>query len=518
MTIPASYFVSATPGVLTAGGNALVMNGLFLTENVAMPTGTVLNFASLAAVGAFFGLSSAEYAAAIIYFAGSQNSTLKPGGMLFAAYNVAARSGFLQGGSLAGLSLTQLQAIAPGTLTITIAGTPETSSSINLSAATSFSNAATIITTAFTSPAFAVTWDAVASAFVVTSTATGVTETIAFATGAIAASLALTQATGAFLSQGAAIDTPASGIANAFANSQNWSTLVTLFEPNLADKSNFAIALNALDDEFLYDAWDSDPNAGVAGNQTCFGYVAQQAKYGCVSVVSADPALAAATGTTVAALALNAAVFIAGAIASVNFKQLNGRRSLAFQSSGSIQPTCANLQIAKNLIANGYNFYASTATANQGFVFLYNGQMAGSPFVSIVRFINQIYLNSQMQLTLLTLLTATGVGYEPEDFGLIRVSLVGSPGSGTFGTGPIADALAFGSIKTNVSLSAAQVSELNLAAGVNAASVVQTAGFYLQILDPGAPARQAGQSPIINLWYTDGGDVLQITLGSIDIL
>ncbi len=517
MTIPASFIASAKPGVLAAGGNSLVMNGLFLTENLAMPTGTVLNFASLAAVGSFFGLSSAEYAAAVIYFAGYVGSTIKPGGMLFAAYNVAARAAFLQGGSLAGLTLTQLQALT-GTLTITFAGTPITSSAINLSAATSFTNAATIIQGDFTSPPFTVTWNAVQSCFVFTSTATGATETVIFATGSLAAGIALTQATGAQLSQGAAMDTPATGVANAYALSQNWSTLVTLFEPNLADKSNFVVALNAYNDEFFYACWDSDVNASVQGNQTCFGYVAVQAQYQNVAVFSGDPALAASTGTTLAALALNEAIFAAGAIASINFKQLNGRRSLAFLSSGSIQPTCANLQIAKNLLANGYNFYGSFGAANQGFIFLYNGQMAGSAFISVIRYVNQIYLNSQLSLTLLTLLTNIGVGYEPQDYGIIRNALVGSPGSGTFGTGPIADAVAYGAIKPNVTLSAAQISELNAAAGVNAASVVQTQGFYLQILDPGASARALGQSPIVNLWYTDGGDVLQISMGSIDIL
>lgn len=508
MTIPASYIVGATPGVLTAGGNALVMNGLFLTENLAMPTGTVLNFANLVAVGNFFGTGSAEYAEALIYFAGFTNSSLKPGGMLFAPYNLAARAGFLQGGSLAALSLTQLQALT-GTLTITFAGTPLTSSSLNLSSDSSFSAAAATIQAGFTSPPFAVTWNAAASAFVFTSTATGAAETIIFATGTIATGLALTQATGALLSQGTVLDTPASAMSNAYAISQNWASMVTLFEPAIAVKEAFAAWFDAQNDQFLYLAWDSDVNASVQGNTTCFGYVAGQAGYNSVAAFSGDPALATATNTTLAALALNLAVFAAGAIASINFGQRNGRTTLAFLSSSQILPTCANLQIAINLKANGYNYYGAFATANQGFNFLYNGQMFG-PFVSMVRYVNQIYLNSQLSLANMTLLTSIGsLAYNPDGYGSIRNTLTG---------GPIKAALNFGSIRTNVALSATQVSTLNLAAGVNAASAVSTQGYYLQILDPGATARQNGLSPIVNLWYTDGGDVLQITLASIDIL
>ena len=516
MTIPASFFVSAVPGVLSAGGNSLVMNGLFFTENTAMPTGTVLNFGSLAAVGSFFGLSSAEYAAAQIYFAGYANSTIKPGGMLFAAYNVTARAAFIQGGSLAGVALTTLQGYT-GTLTVDFAGTPETSSTINLSAATSFSNAATLIQAGFTSPGFTVSWNPVASAFVITSTTTGATETIAFVSGSLAADLALTQATGAFLSQGAAADTAASALANAVAVSQNFASIVTLFEPSTPSaKQAWAVAVDALEDEYLYLAWDSDPNASVQGNQTCFGYLASQAEYSSVAAFSGDPALAASTGVSLATLAMNLAIFAAGAIASINFTQQNGRTTLAYLSSSQISPTCANLQTCKNLLANGYNFYGSVSTANQGFVFLYSGQMFG-PFVSIVRYINQIYLNSQFQLALMTLVTSIGsIGYNAAYFDLIRNALTGSPNVPQ--SGPISQALNFGTIRTGVTLSAAQISELNQAAGVNAASVVQTSGYYLQILDPGAPARALGQSPIINFWYTDGGDVLQISLSSIDIL
>lgn len=508
MTIPASSIVNVLPGVLAAGGNSLVMNGLFLTQNTAMPTGTVLNFASLIAVGNFFGIGSAEYAAAQIYFAGYSNSTLKPGGMQFAPFNLTARSGFLQGGSLAALSLVALKALT-GTLTIVAGGVSLTSSAITLTSATSFSNAATIITAAFTSPTFAVTFSSTANAFVVTNTATGATSTAAFATGTIAAGLALTQATGAFLSQGAVLDTPASAVANAVAISQNWASLVTLYEPTVTDKQNYAIALAALNDRYIYLAWDSDVNASVQGNTTCFGFLAIQAAYPCVACFSGDPALAAATSTTLAALALNLAVFAAGAIASINFTQTSGRTTLAFLTSGSIQPTCANQQTAANLLANGYSFYGSYATANQGFIFLYNGQMAGSPFVSIVRYINQVYLNSQFQLALMTLLTTIGsVSYTPSGYGLIRNTL----------QTPINAGLNFGSIRTNVTLSALQISEVNQAAGVNAATQISSNGFYLQVKDPGPTARQNGQTPIVNFWYTDGGDVLQISMASIDVL
>ena len=61
MTIPASAIAKINPGVINAGGEGLVLNALYLTESLSMPTGQVLSFApgpsaNLAQnVAAFFG-------------------------------------------------------------------------------------------------------------------------------------------------------------------------------------------------------------------------------------------------------------------------------------------------------------------------------------------------------------------------------------------------------------------------------------------------------------------------------
>jgi hypothetical protein len=507
VTIPAKRFVQVNPNVINGGGNPLAMNGLFVTQSLLMPTGSVLAFGGVPAVAGFFGPASPEAAQAAIYFAGYANSPTKPGLMLFAPFNLAARAAFMLSGSFAGVALTQLQALT-GTLTITVDGTPETSAAINLEAATSFTNAAALIQAGFTAPAFAVTWNAVSSTFQFTSTLTGATATITFATGTLAAGLQLTSATGAILSQGAAADSPATAMDNAIAQSQNWATFTTLFEPVLADKLNFAVWSNEQNDRYLYVAWDSDINASVQGNTTCFGAVATVQAFNGVTAVSGDPALAASTGTTLAVLALNLATFVCGAVASINFAGVNGRTTLAFLSSGSISPTVTSDQIGLNLLANGYNYYGSVATANQGFIFFYSGQMFGV-WKWINSFVQQIYLNSQFQLALLTLLTQAGsISYTPSGFGMIRNAL----------QDVIAAAVAFGTIRVGVTLSAQQIAIVNQAAGVNAASVIQTQGSFLQILDPGAQARSNRQSPIINFWYADGDDVQQIVMNSTDIL
>jgi hypothetical protein len=505
MSIPASRLAKVTPGVLVAGANPLAMVGVFLTQNLAMPTGQVLSFASALAVAAFFGPSSAEAAAAITYFNGYTIATLSPGAMLFAAFNLAARAAFMQGGSLAGVTLTQLQALA-GTLILTVDGTVETSAAINLAAATSFSEAATLITAGFTEPTFAVTWNPVASAFVFTSTETGTAATITYATGTLAAGLNL--ATGGILSQGATADTPATTMANIYAQTQDFATVVTLFEPSLANKQLFAAWFNAQDFEFGWIPWDSDPNASVQGNQTCFGFLAEQAAYnGMLGPISGDPVWAAAQNITLAALAMSVAIALSGAIASINFNATNGRQDAAFLSFSGLTATVTSDTASQNLLANGYNFYGVYAKGGQQWTLFQNGQMPGVwPWFD--SYVNQIWLNSQMQAALITLRVSVGfIPYNPPGYGLIRNTLMD----------PINAGIAFGAIVPGVTLSASEATAVNQAAGLNVATIIQTQGFYLQILDPGAEVRELRGSPTINFWYADGQNIQQLDLSSIDI-
>jgi Protein of unknown function (DUF3383) len=514
MTIPASSIVKINPAVLNAGGAGVVLNALYLTESLLMPTATVLSFAPGPSgnlgqnVASFFGIGSPEALQAAIYFAGYQNSTLTPSAMLFAAYNAAARAAFLNSGSFANITLTQLKALPAGTLTLTVDGTPITSASINLSGATSFSNAATLILAGFTSPGFTVTWQAATSQFVFTNTLTGTTSTLSFATGTLAAGLLLTSATDALLSQGAAADTPASAMNNAVAESQNWVSMVTMFEPVLADKEAFAAWFNAADSAYLWLAWDSDVQASVSGATEPFGVVAKAAQFDGVACISGDPA-AVPAGNTLAAMVLNVASFVAGSIASINFGQTNGRTTLAFLQQSGLLPTCTNSQTAANLLANGYSFYGSYATRNQGFTFFYDSNMPGQ-FKWIDTFVDDVWMNDQFQVTLMTLVTNIGsAAYNAPGYGSIRSAIV---------SGPVAAGLNFGAIRTGVKLSSTQIVEVNQQAGGQVDQIISTQGYYLQILDPGAVVRQQRGSPIINFWYTDGGSIQKLTMNSEDIL
>ena len=490
-SIPASQLVTVNPGVVGTGGSPLSLNSVFLTTSTLVPTNTVMPFYDSASVASFFGSGSTEAQLAAKYFLGFDNSNIKPSTLFFYQYNTSAVSAYLRGGSVKAMTLDQLKALS-GTLTVTIDGTLKTSTAINLSAATSFSNAATIITTALGAT---VTYNAQLSAFVVASGTAGVTSTIGFAggTGTISAGLMLTQATGAVTSQGAAIQTPAVAMANISAITQNWVAFMTVFEPNSADKMAFANWTNAQNQRFMYVCWDTDVTATQAGNTTSFGVQVQASQFDGIVPVYLD---------------VNLAAFICGATASIDFNQTNGRITYAYKGQSGLATTVTDGAIAQNLIANGYNFYGNYATANDQFNLLQPGQMPGK-WKWIDNYVNQVYLNAQLQLAVLSLFSsAKSVPYNTEGYTLVRAAC----------QDPINQALNFGSIRAGIPLSAQQAALINQAAGLQIDRTLTQVGYYLQVLPASAQVRGLRKSPPVTLWYTDGGSIHQLNMASIDVM
>lgn len=492
-SIPASQLVNVLPGVLTAGGNLFALNSVFYTQDSSIPIGTVQGFSSSASVVAWFGAQAPESIMAGVYFQGFQGANILPGTLYFVQYNIAAVGAYVRGGPLA-LTLTQLQALT-GTLVTVVDGVSSTSLSINLSSATSFTNAAALIQTGIqggspTSTATC-TYDSLRGAFVIHSASTGTTSTLAFVTGSLAAGLNFTSATGAVLSQGAAIDTPAAAVSALVALTQNWVTVTTTWEPSTSDKVAFATAVSAQGQRYAYVGWDSDVTPTQSTNAT--------GSFGALTA-TLNGRIAVWGGSDKAA-------FICGTTASIDFTQTNGRITYAYKQQAGLVPEVTNATVATNLLANGYNFYGSYATDAQQFQFLQNGQISGV-WLWVDPYINQIKLNSDLQVAFVTGLSqAKAVPYAQRGYTQIRA----------WAMGPINAALNFGSIVAGVILSPSQYAAVNAAAGLNIADTIQAQGWYLQILPAAPSTRTSRGSPPMTLWYTDGGSIQKINLSSIDI-
>lgn len=567
--IPASAIVSVTPSVLGAGGSALDLSGIVLTANTRVPIGAALSFPSATAVSTYFGASAFETALANVYFLGFDNSNVKPGAMLFWQYPTASVSAYLRGGNISAISLAALQALS-GSLSVTVDGVTKTATSIVLSGATSLSSAAILIASALgvtgtagaqftgsingttltvsgitsgtitvgqvmagngvaantyivgygtgtggigtyavnnsqtvstgalstTNPA--VYFDSVSGGMVIASGSTGTNSTISFAGGTLAPSLLLTQATGAVTSQGAAAATPATAMGAIIAQTQNFASFMTAFNPDASGNANklaFANWNNSQGNRYLYVCWDTDITATQNNATSCLGYLLQQSSAGGTALIYAP-----SNQATIAA-------FLMGAVASIDFTETQGRSTLAFKSQSGLTADVTNQTAAANLIANGYNFYGTYATANDDFVFLYPGQVSGQ-FAWIDSYINQIWLNNQFQLSIMTLLTqAKSIPYNPAGYAMIKAACQDVINQG----------LNFGAFQPGVTLSVLQANEVNTAAGLKIDNVISNIGYYFLVQDAAPQVRAARGSPPVSFFYADGGSVQQINLASIEV-
>lgn len=495
-SIPASAIVQITPAVLSAGGTALDLQGLLLTQNTRVPIGEVLEFTSSAAITDYFGGETDESNAGDIYFAGFDNSTKKPGSVLFMQYNEADVAAYLRGGDLSTMTLAELQALT-GSLTVTFDGTGNTSSAIDLSEVTSFSNAATVIEAAFTIPTFSVSYDSVSGGFIFLADSVGVESTIVEITGTMSAGLKLTVATGAVLSQGADATTPSLAMNAAVNRTTNWATFATLFDPDSSgntEKLLFAAWTATKNQRYAYICWDTDvtPKQSTAAT-TSMGYILADSNSSGICLISAPD--------------YEKAVMICGFTAAIDFEETNGRINFAFKRQSGQAADVVDETEHNNLLANGYNFYGKYATGNDQFIWLYNGSISGQ-YKWLNTYINQIWLNNAFQLSLMSMLdNMKSVPYNDSGYAMIRSWMMD----------PINAALNFGAVRPGVSLSAGQISAVNTGAGKAIDSILSAQGWYLQIIDATAQVRGNRGTPPIKFWYMDGGDVNEINVASIEV-
>lgn len=581
-TIPASELVQVVPSVLGAGGSALDVIGLLLTESVQPPIGSVLQFSNADDVADYFGPNSIEASSAQTYFAGFEGSDSLPATILFAQYNSDAVAAYLRGGDVSSMTLAELTAIS-GTLIVVVDGGTFTVGALDLAAATSFSSAATIIQTAIDaaqptvgevtasiagttmtvtavgSGALAVgnvlsgsgvtagtritalgtgtggtgtytvsasqtvasttitaktvlpvvSYDTVAGAFKIRSGITGAASTLAFATGTTAADLELTSATGAVVSQGAAAAAPASFMNGIVAENSDWVTFMTVFDPDDADQNSvkeaFADWVGTKNNRYAYVCWDTDDSpAETEPASSSLGQILEDSENSGTCLLWA-PDLA--SGVQLAA-------FVCGVGASIDFERRNGRVDYAYRAQSGITGTVTDATTATNLggdpqtsdRGNGYNFYGAYGAASESFVWLQRGFVTG-PFAWMDSFINQVWLNSAMQIALLAFLaSAKSVPYNAAGYSLIEAALAD----------PIEAGLNFGAFAPG-SISASQQAQVNAAAGRNIANTLQTQGYYLLVADASSSVRAARGSPPMTFFYLDRGSVQAINLSSVAV-
>ena len=489
MAIPLRKDIQINPGVLPAGGSALDLNGLILTDSAYAQVGSVITFTNKEDVAAYFGSASAEFSMAEVYFQGYDNSTKTPGALLFARFNPEAAAAWLRSGSMAAVTLDQLKLLS-GVLTLTVDGTSHTSASIDLSTATSFAMAADLIETGIGS-SVTVEYDTTQKRFIITSATDGAASTITYATGTLSAGLKLTAATGAQLSQGANAAVVTTAMQSVLDSSQNWAIFTTSFTPSEQEALDFSAWVNGQNYRFGYVPFTLEESALVSGSTDTLAYkIIVVHDYSNVIPVFGDQAHAAN---------------ILGYAASLDFDRLEGRVTLKYRELSGLLTEVSTSANYDALIANGYNFYGQYAENKVEENYWADGTITGD-FKWVDSFCFQIWLNANLMGDAIQLFKSNrSLPYNTRGDAAIEASFADTINQG----------IAFGGIRTGIDLSSSQASEINNAVGADVIPSITAKGWYLYI--PKATAEQRAQRirPGCSLYYTDGGSVQKLTLASV---
>ncbi len=502
MAIPASQIVEVTPRLLSAAGNDLVLNGLILTKNQSIPLSSIaMAFGDPDSVGSYFGLDSDEYALSVVYFKGNKNSNAKPERLMIGRRVDETASAWIRGAAF-NEPLANLKAVSDGALQLSIDSVSISVTGVDFSAANSLSDAATILQTAIRakSSAATVAYSSLTRAFVISSGTKGADSAIGFATASsagtdLAALMNLTEAAGAVLSQGSAAMTVAENFNAIRAVTDNWVSFTTLWEADAEEMVAFDAWACSFPVQYFYVPWTHAATALVQGSKVDPSSVMAQANAG----ASLKPVYAPSA---------DYAVMVLGMIASIDWNRKNSTISLAFKAQDGLAATVNDGTTSTTLMDKGYNLYGNYSTRNDNFVFLYDGAMFGD-YGYADPFINAIWLNNAIQVSIMSGLTTVGrVPYNDPGYTLVRAWI----------TDVIKRAVNNGVIEAGISVSDSQKAELFREAGLDITPYLDSDGYYLQVLDPGAAVRAKRGSPIVSLWYTYGGSVNKISLTSTAIV
>lgn len=394
------------------------------------------------------------------------------------------------GAGISAIILAQLSGATGGQGTYSINGSP-----LNI-VSESMTTAATPV---------AVTYDSVSGAFVITSGVPGAISTIAFPTGTLVSNLLLTQTTGAVLSQGANAATPAAFMSSLVGINANWVAFMTNFNPDGSTglntvKQQFAAWKNG--QPYAYVCWDTDITAANS--------FPAATSLGQILAANGDSGTILCWEPSDQFLAW----FTLGMIASIDFQEPNGRITFAYKNQAGLVAGVTDPTSAANLAGNpqsagsrgnGYNFYGAYATAGSTNLWFQRGFVTG-PFLWADSYINQIWLNNQLQIALLGFLGSTrsapfnNTGYNAVANAL-QPAIDAGLSFGAFGPGTITQT---------------QANSINASAGnANASAALQAQGYYLQVV-PASGTIKSARGPLqVNFWYLDNGSIQVINLNSI---
>ncbi len=493
MSINARYLVSLPPRTIRGGSTGLETNGMLLTKSALIPADQpAMSFGSAQSVADFFGPESEEAAFAQQYFTGLTNQQRAPGSLVIGRRIDAAAAAWIRGGEFTG-TLADLKSITDGAMKITVDGTEKTAASVDLSEATSFSEAAETIATALTGVSG--TYDSNTRTFTFTSSSTGATSTISYASAGdtgtdLSTLLRLTQAEGAVLSQGAAVMTESANLDAITGVTANWAIFSTLWEVEDADEAQAYAAWADIEDDYIYAFWSSDANMLNQLTQASTVAAALNGNYDCTIMLYGTDAMIAA--------------FVEAYCASIDWSRTQGMKVLFGKTASGLEPTVTTQAGAEALDALRVSYIGQFATRNTEFQIANRGALASDQYGFIDVLIGMIWLRSTLQNSIMNgFASVNRLPYRQQGYTILSA----------WCQDPINQGKNCGVIDAGMSLSESQRAQIMQETGSSEApDDIETNGYWLSITDPTAAVRAERGTPVCSLYIAYAGSVQKVEM------
>ncbi|WP_387690779.1 DUF3383 domain-containing protein [Photorhabdus sp. RM71S] len=483
-TIPASDIVSVLPGVVGTGGNPLALNAVFVTKQTPPAMLGVKAFGSAEQVAEIFGTKSKEHEATQVYFTGFVGSTTRPETLYIASMMTTAQAAKLVGGKVA--LRTDFSYIPQG-FALDIDG-KRVVITITPADIKSYSALAEAVSASLAKSGVC-KYDTASRTFTIEGATKGSAGTIGLGAGDLAEYMGLTEETGAQKNDGLNADTIDELMPRITKTVSNFVSIMAIGDFSSDEKLAISRWVSLQNDQYVHVLY-SDSKDKVA-----------------LEVIANTIAESEIGGTCLMYGDHTHGAFACTYAASLNFNELNGRATFAFRRQEGLTPTVTDKALADELLRLRFNFYGAYGTANDRFVFVNQGSISGK-FKWMDSYVNQVFLNSQLQLALMTMLTSfKSIPYNAQGKAIHRAAI----------KDPIDQMLNFGAIQRGVVLSEQQKKQINVEAGFDAAAQIQTEGWCVLIDDTPAQTRGLRKSMPLKFWYADGGSVQKVTLPSINV-
>lgn len=492
-TIPLSKDFNVTTNTVSPAGTAIYANGLMLTTNESVTPGKLSYAYQLSDVTAAYGAGSDEETCASVYFNGFVNAGVLPGTLLICGIPVQPTSGSLSSASMAAVSMATINQLAAGTITVSIDGVSQTSSTIDLSAATSQSNVASLLQASLTGATVA--WNSVSSKFVISSSTTGAASSVGYAAaGAIATGLKLTQAAGATISSGVDEMTLTELMDSIVNQSQNWASFAAAQELTTSQKTELAAWTNSQNNRYTYAVNDSSADAITTNSTTAF--------YPSVVVANGYSGIAGIYG------APEYAFMVPAYYACLDFSATNGRVTFKFRQFSGLAANVTDLATANALESNGYSYYGSYSQNAVLATYASPGNISGS-FEWLDSYINQVVIKANLVSAFAALfLNNQSYAFNATGYASVQAATIDVATS----------AINYGAIQKGVTLDTSQTAIIKNVVGKDITQQLFSDGWYLYIPVQTGANRLARDLKGCVFYYVDGQMIQSIDLTSTAVL